>query len=90
MYMGIEHASELDIDNRVRCLLANWVAYDPHAGHYLRRSAGRVKMGRPMNYYICSERGEFKAHLIKAYSNTQAVLIARAWIAKLGNEEKTQ
>lgn len=77
-------ASEMGIDERVACLLAEWVAVDKNykttdekQPARLSRSNGRRKSGRPTKYYL-QGIGQLNAVIIEAYSDDEALQEANA------------
>jgi hypothetical protein len=65
-------ASDLDLDNRVKCLLAGYVALDLETGAFMTCSYGRRKAGRASRYYLHIP-GEERSRRIEAYSDEQAL-----------------
>lgn len=64
-------SSNLDIDNRAKCILGSYVAFDPANKYYLRRSNGNRKAGRPARYYV--HISNTITLRFTAYSDTEAV-----------------
>lgn len=50
MKINILPYTQLEVDDRWNCWIANLNGYDPTTGAYLRSSNGRRKLGRPKKY----------------------------------------
>jgi hypothetical protein len=62
--------NQLNQDDRIDAILADYVAYDPYTGAYLRSSRGRRKFGKPTRYYAVGYRITVR---FTAYSDEEAV-----------------
>ena len=70
-------AAELDIDNRVTCLIYGWAAYDPETGAHIGRSSGRRKAGRPTKYWLVSKPFFCEPKRFTAFNDAEALEKAR-------------
>ena len=72
---------ELNRDDRVTCLLADWVTFDREADIRLLRSRGQRRYGRPARYWLrlpdCDRAKGFTAS-----TDDEAITKANAILAK--------